>query len=435
MFRQFQFLLGACLMVVLLSAHSVASAQDLTAGAEQPDHTFWQNIKDTTLPDLFAMFIERYPNSTHRLQAEQRLKRLQAGNQPSSLEQARQLTGNNVQTGARVRGITPMPKTATRSPVLGAPVLATAPAVAPTIAPAPAPAATQTASKKSPTPLISLGANGQYFTDETSPETILLIQYNLKRVGCMLEKLDGKWGPNSQEAAAHFAKTIDQPLVTITPNTDLLRVLKNHEEGTCPPIAKPAPIFKRQTIIRKTRRAVKAPRIIRRPRAAQKRRTSRPRARARRKAKSRKVRKARRANRRKSNRRNAGRSRRNQRTVSRGRANRGGGQKRRGRSSGRTAGSGGGGQTFSAGRAPGGRFGGGQKSKPNRGGSNGGGGQRLRRPGRGAASNGGGGRIYSKRPSYKVPLSRTRPSFRRPSIRRPLIIRKGGFGGLKLNRR
>ncbi len=392
MFRRIYTLLGTCLMVALLSSSSPVLAQGQPAGAEQPDQTFWQTIKDTTLPDLFAMFIERYPNSAHRPQAEQRLKRLQAGNQPSALEQARLLTGKTKATSARVRGVTPMPSSATRAPVLAAPVLATAPASVPVLAPAPAPApasrpaSAQIAAQKTAPPLISLGANGQYFSEESSPETILLIQYNLNRVGCTLEKLDGKWGPNSREAAARFATTIDQPLVTTTPNTDLLRVLKSHQEGTCAPVIRPAPLIKRPSF-RKPQRAKRRTIVRKKQRAVKKRRTRRNRARASKKVKTRRVRKTARTTRRRARRRarttrasqtntprrKTSRTRRKQQNVSVGGSRRNGGAR----------GNGGGGQLYSIKRP---------------GGSNGGGGQKSRPPGRGA-SNGGGGQRYSLPPT------------------------------------
>ncbi len=404
MFRPLHSLMGTCLFIALLFSSPAVFAQDLTAGAEKPDQTFWQTIKDTTLPDLFTMFIERYPDSAHRPQAEQRLKRLQSSRQPSALERARSLTGQTNEPNARVRGITSTPNAATRAPVLGAPVLATAPALAPatTLAPAPAPVPPQApapapakiAAKKAPQPLVTLGANGQYFSKETSPETILLIQYNLNRVGCGADKLDGKWGPNSQKSAERFALTIDQPLVTIAPNTDLLRVLKNHPEGTCPPLARPAPIIKRP----RYRRIQKAKK---RPFVRVKKRRARKKARIRKAVKTRRRTKARRAN---TTRRNTSKSSRRRQKVS----------------------NGGGGQRRSSKAASGSNFGGGQTFRPGRGGSNRGGGQKRSGPGRGA-SNGGGGQKFSLPPSKGKGSKITFPSKGRVRLPKFKLRIKSGF--------
>ena len=294
MFRKICTLLGACAFLMIASSQGPLSARDQTSGAEQPDQTFWLTIKDTSLPDLFEMFIKRYPKSAHRAEAERTLKVLQSGDQPSAMEQAKQLTSASNQ-GQTVRSVTP----ATRAPALAAPVLAPAPVLAtaplqaalarkqvPALAPIPAPRA---APKLAPTPPVVTApvvtplaarvtktpanvANDEP-VDEVSMETVILIQHNLNRVGCKVGKLDGKWGPKSQASAARFSRTIDQALVTEVPTNELLGVLKEHEDGICAPVYKAKPRLKKYKRARTSpsiRKARKSKRVIHRKKSRKK---------------------------------------------------------------------------------------------------------------------------------------------------------------------
>ena len=259
MFRKISILLGAGLFSILLSLQAPVMARDLTAGAEKPDQTFWLTIKDTTLPDLFEMFIKRYPQSPHRVAAEQKLKNLRSSNQLSAIEQAQLLTRKTPNRVSASRSVAGVPSGGTRAPALAAPVLAAVVAPMPVKVPVSAPlpvTSSQLAGMPSQAQLSTTAADEDVI-DEVSHDTIILIQYNLNRVGCNVGKLDGKWGPKSQSSAARFARITRQPLVSVLPTIDLLNVLKGYEEETC------APVYQAKPRIKKIKRARRSPTIRR----------------------------------------------------------------------------------------------------------------------------------------------------------------------------
>ena len=337
MFRTRYVLPCAFALMMIVGAQSPVVARDLTAGAEKPDQTFWLTIRDTTLPDLFEMFLKRYPKSVHRREAEQKLKALRQNDQPDAMEQARQLIKNPHGSKSVVRSVAaPASASAprTRAPALAAPVLAPTPSAATAVAPvvssaataapaaalapsaanpaavemsAPAPlsaptplsapsvpaAATAVAPVVSPpaaaapaaTPVQTRAKTGSAAVKISAPapvtarvatppapdasvadtpandaatdpdekvtmETIVLLQHHLNRVGCTVGKVDGKWGAKTSRSADRFARTIDRDLVTQTPNYELLRVLKESEDGVCAPAYKGKPSYKKYRKVR-----------------------------------------------------------------------------------------------------------------------------------------------------------------------------------------
>ncbi|MCF6198408.1 MAG: hypothetical protein L3J67_03250 [Hyphomicrobiaceae bacterium] len=303
MFRRFCTLLGTCAFLALVALQTPVSARDQTAGAEQPDTTFWMTIKDTDLPDLFEMFIKRYPTSAHRPKAERQLRKLQGSAQPSALDQAKALIGNTPKRASITRSVTPgAPKT--RAPALGAPMLAVAPAIAsaataviaapkatikatmaaaalakPAVVIAPEPVMTTTASDNvtqqdivDESPADQPVANPAYQPEQIlDDELIILLQHHLSRVGCRKGSLDGVWGSVSQKAAERFARAVNEPLVTITPTTRLLRSVKSYEAGVCStgnykrPPAVSTPVYKKRKTI--PRRATNTKRRLKRVKA------------------------------------------------------------------------------------------------------------------------------------------------------------------------
>ncbi len=250
MFRRFCTLLGTCAFLALVTLQSPPAFANQTAGAEQPDTTFWMTIKDTDLPDLFEMFIKRYPGSAHRPKAERQLRKLQGSAQPSAMDQAKALIKKAPVKKAQARAsltrsVAAADAPKTRAPALGAPVLAAAPvaiAAAPKAAAAqpvisPEPVMTTTASEDDVTPQdVADEADAEPARQKEQvldDELIVLLQHHLSRVGCRKGSLDGVWGSVSKKAAERFAKAVNEPLVTITPTTRLLRSVKSYEAGVC----------------------------------------------------------------------------------------------------------------------------------------------------------------------------------------------------------
>ena len=273
MLRHHHTLIGICALLLALFPPSAFAA-------ERPDTTFWHTIENTDLPDLFEMFIARYPNSAHRQKAEQKLRLLKGHDQPSALDQAKTL----IKTAPRTRSISAKPAR-TRAPALAAPALAAAPTKAaaplpqqtgPATKPAHEPAETASqnkAEKPDTTAQDDVANEDEYEHEDTEPvdkvienERIILLQHHLNRVGCRTGSLDGVWGENSQQAAARFARAINKPLVTIAPTARLLRFVKSYEGGVCTSAAPnhPASLTKRSRA--KNRPALRK-RLIRQNRA------------------------------------------------------------------------------------------------------------------------------------------------------------------------
>lgn len=70
------------------------SGRIVIAQAVSPDETLWKSIKDLSMPDLLEQFIKRYPDSTHRAEAEARLAELAGDDGTSADEQAAELLGD-----------------------------------------------------------------------------------------------------------------------------------------------------------------------------------------------------------------------------------------------------------------------------------------------------------------------------------------------------
>ncbi len=284
MFRRFCTLFGTCAFLALATLQTPAFARDRTAGAEQPDTTFWMTIKDTDLPDLFEMFIKRYPDSAHRPKAERQLRKLQGSARPSAMDQAKALIKKAPDRASLTRSVATANTPRTRAPALGAPVLAAAPVASAAAAKA-APASQPVVS---PEPVMTTTAPEDDVAEQEvaneaqaeparqkeeilDDELIVLLQHHLSRVGCRKGSLDGVWGPVSQKAAERFAKAVNEPLVTISPTTRLLRSVKSYEAGVCsggayrdtPAVRRPV-ATKRKTI---PRRAIQAKRRLKRVKA------------------------------------------------------------------------------------------------------------------------------------------------------------------------
>ncbi len=139
------------------------------SGPVNPDDRFWRTIKDSSLPDLFEMFIKRYPDSPHRANAEQRLAALRGtSNQASAEEQAKTM----------LQPAKPAPP---------APARSTQPATSPTV--------TASIPRARP-PVAAFPTRGE----------IMVIQAELMRVGCLPGQIDGVWGPQTQGAANQFVR-------------------------------------------------------------------------------------------------------------------------------------------------------------------------------------------------------------------------------------
>ncbi|RME18242.1 MAG: hypothetical protein D6801_01735, partial [Alphaproteobacteria bacterium] len=76
----------ALVALMLLPAQALAQDNSSEAGgmapaaAEDPavELTFWDSIKDSTNPDLFLAYLQRYPNGVFRVIAEAKLKEIYA---------------------------------------------------------------------------------------------------------------------------------------------------------------------------------------------------------------------------------------------------------------------------------------------------------------------------------------------------------------------
>ena len=240
--------LAGLLVTMLMVANLPARAGDDV----QPDQTFWKTIRDTTLPELFEMFLRRYPESVYRREAEQKLQALRGNAGHGALRQADQLTRQIPEKSIPAPTVDRQGQAAgTRAPALAAPVMAVAPASPGSSYPIEAPAVPSASGQQQfPEPDTRKSAalspdDHPRGTQQVTQDTIILIQHNLNRVGCTVGKLDGKWGSKTQASASRFARTVELPLVTAMPNNDLLTVLKTYEEGTCAPLIKAGPKAKR----------------------------------------------------------------------------------------------------------------------------------------------------------------------------------------------
>ena len=65
-------------------------------------------------------------------------------------------------------------------------------------------------------------------------EIVLQVQKELSRLGCDPGKLDGKWGPYSSNALAHFAQYSEVRLAVLEPTEQTLAILKSQSNRACP---------------------------------------------------------------------------------------------------------------------------------------------------------------------------------------------------------
>jgi hypothetical protein len=168
------------------------------AGPVSPDERFWSTIQNSTLPDLFEMFIKRYPESPRRPEAEARLAALKSGqNAASAQEQADSMLRKEAatETSPLTTGSTPPP---TRSATPAQPV---------TEARAPATFPTRT--------------------------EIMVIQAELLRVGCLGDTVDGIWGPKTQAAASLFVSTTGLEGQMARPGLAILDALRKSPGRVC----------------------------------------------------------------------------------------------------------------------------------------------------------------------------------------------------------
>jgi hypothetical protein len=173
------------------------------AGPVAPDERFWSTIRNSSLPDLFEMFIKRYPESARRPEAEARLAALQGAQKSASAEE---------QAGSMLKPEKSETKSEPTSPV-------TTGSTPPTRSAAQRPAA----------PVTDARAPASFPTRSE----IMVIQAELLRVGCLGDSVDGIWGPKTQAAAAQFASSAGLEGQVARPGMAILDALRKTPGQVC----------------------------------------------------------------------------------------------------------------------------------------------------------------------------------------------------------
>ena len=84
---------------------------------------------------------------------------------------------------------------------------------------------------------------------------VLVLQHELKRVGCDPGKVDGKWGNQGINALTKFNKYAKLKLPTDTPTMDALEAVKRNKERVCPLVCGPQFNINGDQCVKKTCRA------------------------------------------------------------------------------------------------------------------------------------------------------------------------------------
>ena len=181
------------------------------AGPVAPDERFWSTIQNSSLPDLFEMFIKRYPDSALRPQAEARLAALKGGEKSASAEeQAGSMLRQDTRATKPEAEAEPRPETSSRLTTGSTPP-------------------TRSATQRPAPPVTDARAPVSFPTRSE----IMVIQAELLRVGCLGDTVDGIWGPKTQAAAAQFASSAGLDGQVARPGMAILDALRKTPGQVC----------------------------------------------------------------------------------------------------------------------------------------------------------------------------------------------------------
>lgn len=154
-----------------------------------PDEKLWQTIKNVPVPGLFKKFLERYPNSRFRADAEAKLQELE-GTTSKATEAEQLLEQAEPQRSAQYEA--KPEKVLTRG---------TNPIVSPVSAQA--------------------------------SDLVAVIQTELARCGCHTAAIDGYWGPLTIQATARFLSATGHSIDGSQPSAKLLGAVKATKKVVC----------------------------------------------------------------------------------------------------------------------------------------------------------------------------------------------------------
>ena len=187
-----------------VAAERVAGSFVIAASGILPDETLWKSISGLSMPDLFQQFIERYPDSKFRPEAEARLQALQADEGNASAEDQ---AGQLLQPGQE-----------------------SDPAVA-----ADQPAGSASGSGEVSRTIATGEGAPAGEAPVTADEGAALIA-ELDRLGCA-PGTSTDYGPDAQIAVIRFGQATGMKVNPYSPPADLLDLMSHAQDGVCQRLA------------------------------------------------------------------------------------------------------------------------------------------------------------------------------------------------------
>jgi len=163
--------------------------------AAQTEALFWQSVKDSRDPDVFAAYLETYPKGTFAGLARVLMNNLQRKANPASPDD-----------GAKE----PNQAVASLQPPAAQPAL---------------PAASAPISRAIPPPPLP---------QKSVRQRTLILQRGLKRLGCRPGRIDGKWGAKGRRALSRFKRYAGLTLPFDDLSAEVIEAVQQERTNVCP---------------------------------------------------------------------------------------------------------------------------------------------------------------------------------------------------------